>query len=107
MPEDSANYLRRILRRNSSADRTKVENIVSYPFHIREDCLRSYNDWNLRYSIEKSIGAWLPFAETINVMKIIFPENYELKYSDSDEFTSHYQGLQVSHNIFITSTCII
>ena len=85
------------LRRQLTLQKVNPElhdRIINFPIHLRGDLLQTYNDVTLRYTVKKVLKIYLPEngKEADNIMNNLLPPHWKLKYSDSEEHTSHYKG---------------
>ena len=62
--------------------------------------METYNDNQLRYVVQKSLQIYLPKdgKAVSNIMELLLPDHYKLKYSDSPTYTNHYQGNTYNKN---------
>ena len=99
MSNQSAIELRRQLTLQK-VDPEVHERVVSMAIHLRGDLMETYNDNQLRYVVQKSLQIYLPKdgKAVSNIMELLLPDHYKLKYSDSPTYTNHYQGNTYNKN---------
>ena len=84
--------LRRQLTLNS-VDPAMFEKILNFEIYIRGHSMAEYNDATLRYTIKNSLAVYIYDKEKVKrIMDYLFPEDFLKRYSNSRNFTKHYQG---------------